>query len=80
MTKKTKKANGNNKQLKITRRIVSTKRHTTGYVVGGQTRTVPQVKKMAERNQISGVRVVGQHVQSVSGRKNLLDLPVIMEK
>lgn len=66
--------------LKITRRITNTKRHTTGYVVGGQNRTVAQTRKMAERGEVSGVRVVGRHIQSVSGRKNLLDLPSTMEK
>lgn len=65
---------------KITRRIVNTKRHTVGYIVGGQNRTVAQTRKMASRDEVSGVRVVGKHVQSVSGRKNLLSLPTTMEK
>ena len=60
---------------RITRRIVSTKRHTTGYVISGKTFTVPQVCKMAATGKISGVRVVGNHIQAVPGRKRLTDLP-----
>jgi hypothetical protein len=41
----------------ITERIVSKKRHTTGFVVGKQEVTRPQAIKMARRQQIDGVRV-----------------------
>jgi len=64
-----------NRKLKITRRIVNTKRHTTGYVVGGETLSVPQVRALARSGQVSGVRVVGQHIQALPGKKKLTDLP-----
>jgi len=64
---------------RITRRIVSTKRHTTGYVVGGKQMTVAQTRKLVELGQVAGVRVVGTHIQSENGRKRLLDLPTTVE-
>ncbi len=79
-TRTTKRKTAGMKAQRITRRIVNTKRHTTGYVVGGQNRTVPQVRNLAAQGQVAGVRVVGQHIQSTKGRKNLLSLPVTLEK
>lgn len=64
-----------NQQLRISRRLVNTKRHTTGYVISGQNYTVAQARRMAERGQLSGVRVVGRHIQAVPGRKRLTSLP-----
>ena len=64
---------------KITKRIVSKKRHTTGYVVGGEELSVAKTRQLASRGQISGVRVVGKHVQSQSGRRRLTDLPTVIK-
>lgn len=63
----------------IKKRIVSTKRHTVGYVLSGGTRvTRAQAVQMAARNEISGVRVVGtgrsRYLQSVA-RPHLYSLP-----
>ncbi len=73
--KTNKKKSSRAKPLKITRRIVNTKRHTTGYVIGGKTQSVAQARQLAESGRINGVRVVGNHIQSVPGKKRLTDLP-----
>jgi len=65
-----------NKKLRITRRIVNSKRHTTGYVIGGKTCSVSQVKSLAEQGKVAGVRVVGQHIQATPGARKLSDLPM----
>lgn len=89
-SKKSKKNRGSatasRKPLKVSRRIVNTKRHTVGYVVGGKTY---DLRKKAQRasllelgrsNRISGVRVVGQHLQAVPGRRRLAELPTKVER
>jgi len=81
MTKNRKKQAGvAAKPQRITRRVVNTKRHTTGYVVGGEVYSVAQTRNMASRGDIAGVRVVGRHIQSVPGRKRLSDLPILLRK
>lgn len=60
---------------RVTRRIVDVKRHTKGYIVGGAFMTVSVARKQAERGNIAGVRVVGQHIQAAIGRKPLTNLP-----
>lgn len=62
-------------RMKITRRFVNTKRHTVGYFVGGQRRTVAQTTKLASQGLISNARVVGKHVQAAVGATPLYDLP-----
>ena len=65
---------------RITSRVVDTKRHTTGYVIGKRTYSVSQVRNMAAKNEVFGVRVVGQHIQALQGRKRLSDLPVVIRR
>jgi hypothetical protein len=64
-----------NKQMRITRRLVNTKRHTTGYVIGGKKTSVPQARRLASQGRLANVRVVGRHIQSVPGKTRLSDLP-----
>lgn len=68
-----------NQRLKISRRIVNTKRHTTGYVISGQTYSVAAARRLVEQGQISGVRVVGRHIQSEPGRRRLAELPATVQ-
>lgn len=63
----------------MSRRLVNTKRHTTGYVIGGRKTSVAQARKLAQQGRLSGIRVVGDHIQSEPGRKRLSDLPVTIE-
>lgn len=63
------------KALKITRRLVNSKRHTTGYVIGGKKTTVPAARQLALQGRLSNVRVVGRHIQGVPGN-SLATLPV----
>lgn len=62
-------------KLRITKRIVNTKRHIVGYVIGGESLSVNQARGLAATNRIAGVRVVGNHIQAVPGRKRLASLP-----
>lgn len=64
-------------QLRIAKRIVNSKRHTTGYVIDGKNISVPDVTRLARKNRVHGVHVVGNHIQSMSGRRPLLSLPMI---
>ena len=65
-----------NKGMKVTKRIVDVRRHTTGYVVGGKMQTVAQVRKLAENGRVRGVQVVGNHIQAMPGQPRLTDLPM----
>lgn len=65
---------------KITKRIVDARRHTQGYVVGGKEVSVPQARKMAAAGCLRGVQVVGQHIQSLPGKKRLSELPMMIKK
>jgi len=81
MTKNRKKKAGTAaRPRRITRRVVNTKRHTTGYVVGGEVYSVAQTRNMARRGEVSNVRVVGRHIQSVPGKQRLTDLPILLKK
>lgn len=64
-----------NKKMRITKRVMNTKRHTVGYMINGQFRNVAEATKLASKGTISGVRVVGNHIQSAQGRRRLSDLP-----
>ncbi len=74
-----KKVTASRKPQRITKRVVNSKRHTTGYVVGGESLSVPQVRKMASKGEIANVRVVGKHIQSLPGGKRLTDLPTLVK-
>jgi hypothetical protein len=60
---------------KISKRIVSRKRHTVAYIVGGKRQTVRQTVQLAKKGEIMNVHVVGRHVQSIPGNNRLMDLP-----
>ena len=65
--------------LRISRRLVSTKRHTTGYVIDGKKYSVREATRLARQGRVSGVRVVGNHIQALKSRRRLSDLPFIVE-
>lgn len=69
-----------NATMQITTRITNVKRHTTGYVIGGKTYSVSETLRLASRGQIRNVRVVGNHIQSVSGARRLSELPTKVVK
>ena len=68
--------------VRINRRIVNSKRHTTGFVITGN-REIARSKavSMARRGQISGVRVIsgpsGPYLMS-TGKRSLYSLPTRM--
>lgn len=66
-------------KLRISRRLVSTKRHTTGYVINGRAYSVQEATKLARNGRVAGVRVVGNHIQADKGRRRLIDLPQQIE-
>jgi hypothetical protein len=79
-TKKNRKKSGNAaKQVSITKRFVNTKRHTIAYVVGGKRLSVRKTAELAGQGRISGVRRVGNHVQSQANRRSLTNLPTTVE-
>lgn len=66
--------------MKITHRVVSVKRHTLGYVINSRNYTVSQARKFAQQGRLSGVRVVGNHIQSIPGRRGpLSNLPLKLQ-
>ena len=67
-------------QKKITHRVVDVKRHTVGYVIANKKYSVSAVKKMARSGQISGVRIVGNHIQAPPGGRRLSELPMKFDK
>ncbi len=65
--------------LRITRRVVNSKRHTVGYAFSnGKTATVRQAAQMARR--ITGVRRVGNHIQAQPNCRKLQTLPITFQK
>lgn len=67
-------------KLRISSRVVSTKRHTLGYMIGGKMYSVSQARSMAKNGRIAGVQVIGGHIQSIPGRRRLSDLPTRIER
>ena len=70
-------------RTRINRRLVNSKRHTTGFVITGNRRiTRSEAVRMAKQNQIAGVRVVrgadGPYLMS-TGKRSLYSLPVAVE-
>lgn len=59
----------------ITKRYLDVKRHTVGYFVGGQRRTVAQTTLLTRRGCVKNARVVGNHVQAQIGSAPLCSLP-----
>ena len=70
----------NEKKMRISARVTNTKRHTTGYVIHGKFHSVSQVRTLAANGWIAGVRVIGNHVQSIPGRRRLAELPVRVDR
>ncbi len=66
--------------MRITKRLVNTKRHTVGYVINGKKYTVAKARAFATQGRIHGVRVVGNHIQSIPGRKKLTRLATAVER
>lgn len=67
-------------KTRLYRRIVNTKRHTVGYLaVGGKFLSVKQARQAASYGKISGVRVVGNHIQAAIGARPLYSLPETVE-
>lgn len=67
---------------RINRRVLNTKRHTVGYVITGNKQvTRSQAVTLAQRGQLSGVRIVKNgktsYLQSTT-KRSLQDLPVTM--
>lgn len=64
--------------MKITRRIISSKQHTVGYVLtNGRQVTRPEAIRLASSGQLNGVRIVRgspPYLMSTTDR-NLYDLP-----
>ncbi len=67
----------------ISERIVSKKRHTTGFIIGGESYTRAQAIKLARRGEIDGVRVAkgpqGPYIVS-STETSLYSLPTRVEE
>jgi len=65
--------------MQITKRRVSSKRHTLGYLVGGKWRTRGEAVELAERGKIHNVTVRrgphGKYITSRPDTPNLYDLP-----
>lgn len=64
---------------RISKRVVSKKRHTVGYMIGDKQVSVAQARNLAQRGNLSGVQVVGRHIQSVPGKTRLTDLPIVIK-
>lgn len=69
-----------NIRKRLYKRVVTPKRHTKGYVAtGGEFLTVAQAKRQTKAGKISGVRVVGNHIQADTNARPLYTLPEIVE-
>ena len=74
------------RSVKVTKRIVNTKRHTVGYVIGGKSYNLGRISdrktvlSMARNGRISGVRAVGNHIQALPGRRKLSSLPASISR
>ncbi len=73
-------ASASRRTQRITKRLVNVRRHTKGYIVGGKKCTVAQTRNMAATGRISGVQVVGNHIQAKPGKSRLTDLPMQIVK
>lgn len=62
-------------KLRITKRLVDVKRHTKKYKIGGKWVTRREAVRLAKKGKISGVQVVGNHIQAIPGKPRLSSLP-----
>jgi hypothetical protein len=76
MTKKRGAVATKSRRLRLTKRVVNTKRHTIGYKASKDFYSTSQITRMAKKGEVAGVRVVGNHIQTPPGaRRRLIDLP-----
>ena len=75
-----KTAGKNQKNMRITSRVVDVRRHTKGYISGGRKYSVSQMRNLAAKGRVRGVQVVGNHIQATPGAKRLTDLPMKVVK
>ena len=65
--------------MQIKKRLVNTKKHTLGFMIGGKWRTRKQAVVLAERGKISDVIVrkspYGKYISAVPDTPRLSDLP-----
>jgi len=71
-----------NRKMRVTKRIVNTKRHTKGYVIDGRDLPTKVALELAEEGRLNGIVRVGNHLQAAPGsrRRRLLDLPVRIDR
>jgi glyoxylate carboligase len=67
----------------IQKRIVTSKRHTAGYVINGAEYTRAQTIKLARKGEIDGVRVAkgpaGAYLVSSVSSRSLYSLPITVQ-
>ena len=80
LEKRRKNMSKNNEKMRISSRVVNVKRHTQGYMISGKLHSVSQTKSLAANGRIAGVRVIGDHIQAIPGRRRLSDLPVRVDR
>ena len=67
--------------IRLTRRAVSTKRHTLWYSDARGNRYTPrQAARLARSGRIDGARAVGNHIQAAEGRRRLSNLPTTVQR
>lgn len=68
------------RRLRISKRVVNTKRHTVGYMAAKKFYSTHQITRMARKGEVAGVRVVGNHIQAPPGARRLIDLPTEVQR
>jgi len=69
------------RKIRLTKRVISTKRHTLGYKAAKEFYSTSQITLKAKRGEVAGVRVVGNHIQTPPGAKRrLIDLPTEIKR
>lgn len=65
--------------MKVRKRGVDIKRHTTSYLVGNRWISRAKATSLAKEGKVDGVTVVnGKYIQSKRDHTNLYDLPVTL--
>ena len=67
------------KKARVSKRVVNTKRHTVGYMIGKKFEKTASAVRMTDRGRVAGVRRVGDHLQAKIGCRPLSDLPCVLE-
>ena len=68
------------RRLRLSKRVVNTKRHTIGYMAAKKFYSTSQIMRMAKKGEVAGVRVVGNHIQAPPGARRLIDLPTEVQR